>query len=355
MKETLHDIATALIEWSKENPRSLPWKSSRDPYRIWVSEIILQQTRVAQGLPYYHRFIRTFPNIESLAEASIDELYKVWEGLGYYRRARHMHEAAKTIMEDHRGKFPDNHADILSLKGIGSYSAAAIASFAFDLPHAVIDGNVNRVISRLFAIQEPVDSLKGKKAIKSKVQMIFPERSAASFNQAIMDFGATLCVPKAPSCYQCPLQDNCRSQKMGIVADLPRKKPRRARRNRHFHYLVIRDGDYTWIKKRGSNDVWQNLYEFYPVETAEATSWTDIIEKIPGELELVYLSDIYQQILTHQKIYATFAEVKWISKIDVLEKLGYRRVHCKKLRNFAFPKIIDCYLKEKSVNLNLAF
>ncbi len=355
MTARVEKISKQILRWSEENPRHLPWKKDKDPYKIWISEIILQQTRVAQGIPYYHRFLSAFPTIKDLATAELDAVYKQWEGLGYYRRARHLHTAAQTIYEKHNGEFPNTYEQIKQLKGIGPYTAAAISSFAFDLPRPVIDGNVNRVVGRLFAIAEEIDSKEGMGKIKSAVQAIFDEKKPAAFNQAIMDFGALQCVPVNPSCDRCPLKNHCQAYLTDRVQQIPTKKPKKKRRVRFFLYLLICDGDYVWIRRRQEEDIWQHLYEFFLIESNKALHWSVAKKSMPVPLDLLSISDNYQQILTHQKIYATFARVQIKEAQFDPQKLGFKRVRFDQLREYAFPKIIDCYLGDKAVNLNLAF
>ena len=348
-------IRSGILTWAKHHPRDLPWKGTSDPYRIWVSEIILQQTRVQQGTPYYHRFIETFPDVFSLAAASIDDLYKVWEGLGYYRRARHLHEAAQRIVTEFEGNFPTNYNEILSLKGVGPYAAAAIGSFAFGLPHPVIDGNVQRVMARLYGIHAEIDSTQGKKEVQRVVSGVFDESDPAAFNQAIMDFGALLCKPKNPICSNCPLSASCYAWKNQIVHKLPRKKVKKPRKQRFFYYLVFRNETDIWIRKREANDVWQHLYEFYLIEHPEPKPWSEILNSLPSEIEVLHTSETYRQLLTHQQINASFCEV-YLPTDNELKNVAYMmRINQEKLGNFAFPKVIDCYLGDNSVTLNLAF
>ncbi|NND07546.1 MAG: A/G-specific adenine glycosylase [Saprospiraceae bacterium] len=348
-------IRSGILTWAQQHPRDLPWKDTSDPYRIWVSEIILQQTRVQQGTPYYHRFIETFPNVFKLASASIDDLYKVWEGLGYYRRARHMHEAAQRIVNEFEGNFPTSYDEILSLKGVGPYAAAAIGSFAFGLPHPVIDGNVQRVMARLYGIHAETDSTAGKKEVEKVVSGVFDKNDPATFNQAIMDFGALHCKPQNPSCADCPLSGSCYAWKNQIVHQLPRKKTKKPRKERFFYYLVFRNETDIWIRKREANDVWQHLYEFYLVEHSEPKPWSEILNLLPPEIEVLHTSEAYRQLLTHQQIHASFSEVYLPTDYELRNVQDMMRINQEKLENFAFPKVIDCYLRDNSVTLNLAF
>ncbi len=348
------------MEWYRSSHRPLPWKGEKDPYIIWLSEIILQQTRVEQGMPYFKRFVKQYPQVRDLANAPEDEVMKLWEGLGYYSRARHLHAAAKYIVQELGGHFPDTYEGIIQLKGVGPYTAAAIASFAFHLPHAVLDGNVFRVLSRFFGIKLPIDSSKGKNHFRQLAQNLLIKKDPARYNQAIMDFGATHCTPQKPACATCPLQKKCRAYLNDQVGELPVKSKKIKRRTRFFHYLVINHQSETWIRKRSEQDIWKNLYEFPMVELEnslrqaetliDAFDFSDIFASANYEVERV--SPPYQQLLTHQKIVAVFLEIRLKKSLD-LNSFGIKKIDRKNLSKFAFPKLIDCYLKDKSLYLNL--
>ena len=249
-----------LIRWYQENKRDLPWRNTKDPYKIWISEIILQQTRVVQGYDYYCRFINRFPDVFALAEADEDEVMKYWQGLGYYSRARNLHEAARSIAG--RGVFPNTYEEVRKLKGVGDYTAAAICSFAYDMPYAVVDGNVYRVLSRWMGIEEPIDTVRGKKLFAALADELLERSVPALYNQAIMDFGAIQCVPSSPSCLFCPLSDSCVALQKGLVDALPMKQHKTKVTNRYFIYFYVRAGEYTFLHKREAGDIWHNLYEF---------------------------------------------------------------------------------------------
>lgn len=342
-----------LLEWSKEVDRPMPWKGERNPYLIWLSEIILQQTRVEQGLAYFLRFKTTFPTVQDLAKASQDEVFKLWEGLGYYSRARNLHATAKRIVDDFDGVFPTAYKDILSLKGVGPYTAAAIASFAYDLPYAVVDGNVYRVLTRFFGIETPIDSTLGKKDISALAQELLDKKQAAKYNQAIMDFGATQCVPKSPNCKVCPLKNRCVALKDNLVNILPIKSKKLKKRDRFFNYLVIEQDEYTFIQKRTAKDIWQDLYQFPMIESdqiiereilVESEAWKQIFnEQIPT---ITSKSTIYKQTLSHQKINAIFWKIILDSKTD-LNVENWIKTSDKDILSYAFPKIIDMYLKDR--------
>ncbi len=349
-----------LMDWFAASHRPLPWKGEKDPYIIWLSEIILQQTRVEQGLPYFKRFVDRYPTVEDLAGASQDEVLKLWEGLGYYSRARNMHAAAQYIAHELNGKFPDTYESILQLKGVGPYTAAAIASFAYGLPHAVVDGNVFRVLARFFGIETPIDSTEGKKQFARLAENLLEEQHPGRYNQAIMDFGAILCSPKKPLCPTCPLKSKCQALQTKKVQQLPVKTKKIQRRTRFFHYLVINEKDQVLIKKREQKDIWRNLYDFPMIERTELYREPERILSVlqdenaplPSSYRLGQISPPYQQLLTHQKIVAVFIEIH-AEKGLLNDPVPLKKVERKNLTKFAFPKLIDCYLKDKSLYLNL--
>ena len=343
-----------LLKWHKTIDRKMPWKLTKDPYKIWLSEIILQQTRVQQGTPYYLKFIKEFPTVHDLALATEDKVLSIWEGLGYYSRARNLHASAKIISQELNGVFPDSYDEILKLKGVGPYTAAAIASFAFNQECAVVDGNVQRVISRVFGIEEPIDTTKGKKAIEHLASQLIEQQKPAEYNQAIMDFGATLCKPKNPFCSDCPMKRQCYALEKNKVDVLPIKIKKIKKRTRFFHYLLIEELEKVILEKRGSGDIWQGLYEFPLIETDKAKLLSNKnIEERLEKLGLVLkvepiISKAFQQQLTHQKIIARFYTCKVENIAEKKEKILVDRNN---LVNFAFPKIINCYLDDNSVYL----
>ncbi len=358
--EQIERFRKKLLEWYATSHRPLPWKGEKSPYLIWLSEIILQQTRVEQGLPYFERFREAYPTVQHLADAPEDEVMKLWEGLGYYSRARNMHATARHIAYERAGHFPETHAEILALKGVGPYTAAAIASFAFDLPHAVVDGNVFRVLSRFFGISEPTDTTAGKKRIQELAAAALDETQPGMYNQAIMDFGATQCVPRSPNCAKCPLQTDCAAFQQNMVDKLPVKSKKLAKRERFFHYLVLRHNGDTLLRKRTGKDIWRHLYEFPMIELAAAQPepnhlkkellWQQLIGE--AEHEVTSVSRIFRQTLTHQVIHAIFLEIE-IERALPSGNDVYTRVKRKNLSKFAFPKVIDWYLQDNSLYLNL--
>lgn len=345
-----------LLEWNKEqNNRNMPWKGEKDPYKIWLSEIILQQTRVEQGWPYYERFISHYPTVQQLAAAPEEEVFRLWQGLGYYARCKNMLAAARDITENHGGKFPASYEQIKSLKGIGPYTAAAIASFAFNLPHAVLDGNVYRVLSRFFGIDTPIDSHAGKKQFAELAQSLLPTDNAASYNQSIMDFGAVVCKPQQPACDDCPLQKKCVAYHQQLISLLPVKTKKIQVKKRYFNYIILQHNDNIYIRKRTANDIWQNLHEFILVETDSATDimalqshamFKQLLGNIPFSIEKV--SAVSKQQLTHQTIFSQFITLR-VADLPTLN--GYIPVQQQQLNNYAFPKTITTYLERNSLQL----
>ena len=254
----VNSFSDTILRWYAANGRDLPWRRTSNPYAVWLSEIILQQTRISQGTAYWQRFMERFPTVEDLAQASEDEVLRLWEGLGYYSRARNLHAAAKQIVA--LGGFPDTLDGIRSLKGVGDYTAAAIGSICFGLPAAVVDGNVYRVLARHFGIATPVGTTQAKKEFTALAQKLLPE-DASAFNQGMMDFGALQCTPQNPDCAACPLQSTCNALRTGRVLLLPVKKAPTAVQERHFSYIYVRCNGYTAIRRRGAGDIWQGLYE----------------------------------------------------------------------------------------------
>lgn len=352
-----------LSAWFAQNHRPLPWKGEKDPYLIWLSEIILQQTRVEQGMPYFERFRQRFPNVQSLADAPEDEVMKLWEGLGYYSRARNLHAAAKHIAYGLEGQFPDRYEDILSLKGVGPYTAAAIASFAYEEPTAVVDGNVYRILARFWGRSTPIDTTAGKKAFAQLAQQLIEASAAApsEHNQAMMDFGAVHCKPKAPLCSTCLLQGHCVAFQEQRVGQLPVKQKKQAKKRRYFHYLLLNQGAYVYVRKRTGKDIWRNLYEFplleidqvglSPEELQKHDIWGDLTDGQVASIEQV--SPPAQQTLTHQYIHAVFWEIRILEEAAPPNLDGLLRVERKNLSKFAFPKIIDWYLGDNSLYLKL--
>ncbi len=295
-------FSSAVLSWFRENGRELPWRETRDPYAIWLSEVILQQTRIAQGWEYWERFMRTYPTVEELAAASEDEVLKLWQGLGYYSRARNLHAAAKQIVG--LGKFPDTLEGIKALKGVGDYTAAAIGSFAFDIPAAVVDGNVYRVLARYFGIGTPINSTKGKKEFAALAESLLPKSDVAAYNQGIMDFGAVQCTPQSPKCLLCPLAETCEALRTNRVGELPVKEKTLKVKTRHLAYIYIRyrksksAEPMVAIHRRGEGDIWQGLWEPYNV--------SDLQEIPVFDAPLVLKAKDVKHVLTHRILLADF-------------------------------------------------
>ena len=327
----------------------MPWKGESDPYRIWLSEIILQQTRVEQGTAYYKKFISGFPTILDLARASEKEIFKYWEGLGYYTRCRNLISTAKIIASEYGGHFPSSYPEILSLPGIGPYTAAAIASFAFGLPYAVVDGNVERIIARYFGIKTPVGSEPGKEKFTSIAAKLLDRKDPAVYNQAIMDFGATICKPQNPLCANCIQAKDCYAFQKGMTNKFPLKKAALKRKKRWLYYFILNAGkDKIWIRERTEKDIWQNLYEFILLETGkiipeDKIHQTAFFQDNFGKLgfSIQHISPSYSQTLTHQSITGLFVHLN--KPLDILA--GYQSVSKENLREYPFPKIITDYIK----------
>ncbi|UZD21448.1 A/G-specific adenine glycosylase [Algoriphagus halophytocola] len=342
-----------IITWYQQNPRDLPWRGTRDPYKIWLSEIILQQTRVAQGLPYYYAFCEAYPTVKELALAAEEDVLRLWQGLGYYSRARNLHFCAKTIWFELDGKFPDTYEGLLKLKGVGNYTAAAIASFAFGEAKAVVDGNVFRVLARYFGIETDIASGKGKKEFEALANEIIPIADPAEFNQAMMDFGARQCTPKSPNCTICPVRNTCFAHLYNMVPELPVKINKVKVRERHFHYYVIRCGE-KWVwNKRTAGDIWEGLYDFPKVE--EGVNQAEIMA---GAHEISTHKHTfpknYRHILSHQKLNAVFSEIEIAEKnFANLEKWcedeGFVLVEESKIEYLAKPKLIVNFLNDQGI------
>lgn len=313
IKHTEITFAPILEQWYERHKRDLPWRHTRDPYRIWLSEIILQQTRVAQGKPYYERFIAAYPSVVDMAHANERELLRLWQGLGYYARARNLHQTARYVTDQLAGKFPNTYHDLLKMKGIGTYTAAAIAAFAFGERVPVVDGNVYRVLARIFGINEDITTTTAKKTFAVlAVRLIQKADDPATYNQAIMEFGAIQCTPIAPDCLLCPLQQSCVAYQTGQQHRLPVKTKKAPVRERFFIYLVFRNNGKIALRERMSRDIWQNLHDFYVIETDEPKAeLRDVVlpEPIGNSLKdsLVLSSPIeLMQLLSHQRIRAQF-------------------------------------------------
>ncbi len=349
------DIAKVLIGWYSENKRELPWRETRDPYRIWISEVILQQTRVVQGLEYYNRFMERFPEVKDLAEAEADEVMKYWQGLGYYSRARNLHAAAKDIMARFGGQFPGDYRAVRSLKGIGEYTAAAICSFAWKLPYAVVDGNVYRVLARVFGIDIPIDGGEGKKYFAELAQELLDRESPDLYNQAIMDFGAVQCVPKSPDCLFCPLRESCVAYAAGRIEALPVKAGITVVKPRYFNYLHVHCGGKTLLSLRQGKDIWQGLYEYPLIETEREMDFAELQQTAEyrrllegaGEIRVQRMLEMPKHILSHRVIYARFYELE-VSRFG--ENMNfYLQAGEEEVEKYAVSRLIELYRERKNI------
>lgn len=375
------EFANTIISWFRENGRALPWRETRDPYAIWLSEIILQQTRIAQGWEYWERFMAQYPTVEDLAAAHEDEVLKLWQGLGYYSRARNLHTAAKQIVA--LGHFPDTLEGIKQLKGVGDYTAAAIGSFAFDIPAAVVDGNVYRVLARYFGIDTPINSTQGKKEFAALAQSLLPSSKAsdslssfspvAAYNQAMMDFGAIQCTPQSPKCLLCPLAETCEAMRTNRVAELPVKQKTMKVKTRHLSYIYIRCKGETAIHRRGEGDIWQGLWEpFNASDIAEAcaspssaqaslsstkfstslTKLSSFKKELAADLHLSnvdalqLLAQDVKHVLTHRILLADF----YLLETDAHPQLpdDYIWIKEEEIEDYGIPRLIELMLEKIS-------
>lgn len=350
---TSKKFAPFLLEWNRtENHRAMPWKGEKNPYFIWLSEIIMQQTRVEQGLPYFLRFKQKYPTVKKLAEAKEDDVMKLWQGLGYYSRARNLHFTAKYVHENLKGKFPDTFLELKKLKGVGDYTAAAIASFAFGERQAVVDGNVIRVLSRVFGIDTPFDTTSGKKEFAALAQQLIDENEPAAYNQAIMDFGALVCSPQKPQCEVCPLNKICVAYKNNLTAVLPHREKRTKITNRYLNYLLITNGIEIFVQKRTGSDIWKNLYQLPLIETEKPlkTNAEKVVSEFLGNKKVVIknTSGEIVQLLSHRKIHFRFIEIQ-LQNFSSFKIINAQKVTLKQLRKLAFPKTIHLVLRENGL------
>lgn len=336
----MQEFTQILLEWYSVHGRDLPWRRTKNPYAVWLNEIILQQTRIAQGTAYWERFLKRFPTVEELAAASEDEVLRLWEGLGYYSRARNLHAAARQIVA--AGGFPQTIEGIKALKGIGDYTAAAIGSICFGLPAAVVDGNVYRVLARYWGIATPVGTTAAQKEFSAKAQSLLPEEAPGDFNQAMMDFGAIQCTPVNPNCLTCPLADSCTALRTGRVASLPVKAPKTAVKERYLSYIYLRVGNETAIRQRGAGDIWQGLWEPLVVEHATATrtdGWPQWLDR--GTLKLLHQD--YRHQLTHRTLHTDFYLCETAQRPAL--PADYRWIKERDLASYAKPRLFELLLE----------
>lgn len=335
-----------ILEWYTSNKRDLPWRGTTDPYLIWLSEIMLQQTRVAQGTPYYLKFAKRFPTINDLAEASEEEVLKLWQGLGYYSRARNLHATAKYVAFELQGEFPSNYSDLLKLKGVGDYTASAIASICFNEPKAVVDGNVFRVLARYFGVNTPINSTEATKYFKQLATEVMDADNIRDYNQGIMEFGSLQCAPKKPDCETCPLNESCAALQKNLVNQLPVKINKTKIKKRYFNYLVVLDAkNETCLKQRTGQGIWQNLWEFPLWESDGEIEKKEVKNHIPGltglekfESVQLYNENIIIHKLSHQHLYTRF----WIIKTDETINEG---VPVSSLEKYAVPVLLADFIK----------
>lgn len=336
-----------LLPWYRENHRPLPWRETQDPYRIWLSEVMLQQTRVDQGLGYYLRFTERWPTVAKLAAAHENEVLKKWQGLGYYSRARNLLKAARQVVEEHGGKFPDNHTDLLKLNGVGDYTAAAIASICFHRPEAVVDGNVYRVLARVFGIDTPIDSTAGRKQFKELATVLLDTQHPGDHNQAVMELGATVCTPKSPDCMHCPLQSRCVAFATGTIASLPLKQGKTKTRDRFFNYLYIAAGNGIYMRQRTGKDIWTGLYELPLVESerplVKRSLGTALGKTFGPGWTITYKRENARHVLSHQVIHADLWAV--VPPKTFTPPEDWERVPLKKLDRLAVPRLIERWMK----------
>jgi len=342
------DFKKVLTDWYSVNKRKLPWRNTKNPYYIWLSEIIMQQTQIKQGLPYYEAFVINFPTVFDLSNAKEQEVLKLWQGLGYYSRARNLHASAKYIAHDLKGVFPTTYSTIIKLKGVGDYTASAISSICFDEPNAVVDGNVFRVLSRYFGIDTPINSSKGAKEFKSLATTLIDIKNPGDYNQAIMEFGATQCKPKNPNCGICPLKDSCVALQKGRIENLPVKLKKTKVTKKHFNFLVFISSDKrTLFEQRTSKGIWQNLYQFPLIETEKELISNDFIRhpKIKAYFKTtdfefsLYNTEQLIHKLSHQHLYTKF----WIIEVDKLFEDG---ILLSKLKTYPTPILIGNFIEE---------
>lgn len=344
----LHDT---LINWYDENHRDLPWRHDPTPYEVWLSEVILQQTRVNQGMDYYLRFVEKWPTVSALANASEEEVLKMWQGLGYYSRARNLHKCAKQVVEHYHGEFPADYEQLKKLQGIGDYTAAAIASIAFNLPQAVVDGNVYRVLARLFDIDTPINNNESPKTFARLADELLNREQPGLHNQALMEFGALHCTPKNPNCLLCPLQAQCLAFAQQTVMQRPVKLQKTKVTTRYFNYLVIKIKGSIYLHKRSDNDIWKNLYDFPCIESEKPLSVDEVVateqfKQLIGNktFTLTKVSPVFTHKLTHRTILALFIEIKLEQKLLHIETKGLFLTRETDLGSFPIPRLIDLYL-----------
>ncbi|MCA5006005.1 A/G-specific adenine glycosylase [Sphingobacterium bovistauri] len=348
------NVAKELITWYNENGRDLPWRQTNDPYIIWLSEIILQQTRVEQGLPYFYRFVEKYPDVKSFANADEDDLLLLWQGLGYYSRVRNMHKAAKMVIAKFDGNFPSKYDEVIQLTGVGEYTAAAISSFSINETRAVLDGNVFRVLARFFGVDIAINSTVGKKKFQQLANELICDSQSGIYNQAIMDFGATVCKPKAPKCEICVLNLECVALQEGLIDQLPVKNKSKPSRNRYFNYFIVERDEQILFSKRGDDDVWANMYEFPLIESDRELSMMELqndplYQSHFKGVEIAPCGETIKHILSHQNIYARFYKV--VDKLNNIKKNpSWNYYNSDNLDKLAKHKLIFSFINKYFMN-----
>jgi A/G-specific adenine glycosylase len=342
------NIFEPLSVWYDKNKRPLPWRDTTDPYRIWLSEVILQQTRVDQGMSYYLKFVEHYPTVFDLANASEDQVLKDWQGLGYYSRARNLHFTAKYVATKLKGKFPETYKELLTLKGVGKYTAAAIASFCYGQAVPVVDGNVYRVLSRLFGIETPIDSTDGIKEFQATAEACLDQKDPATYNQAIMEFGALQCTPKTPDCMFCPFQDRCVARASNRIHLLPIKSKKLKQRARFFNYVIVHSNGHVYLNKRTGKDIWQHLHDFPLIETESTIDTPELLAhsdlKVMLGMEkprLLGKSEAFKHVLSHQIIKAVFWEFEITENRKSLR--DFIRIPISDFSQYAVPRLVENY------------
>jgi A/G-specific adenine glycosylase len=328
-----------LVKWYKDNHRNLPWRATRDPYRIWLSEIILQQTRVSQGLPYYERFVEKYPTVKHLAAAPEQDVLRLWQGLGYYTRARNLHRCAIKVATEMNGKFPETFNELITLPGIGEYTAAAIASIAHQEPVAVVDGNVFRVLARVFGVDTIINSPAGKREFSELANRVLDSKNPDIHNQAMMEFGALFCTPKTPMCYECIFKSSCEAFRGDLQYVLPVKQKSKKSSQRYFYYLVIRKGKSIAMKKREEKDIWNGLYDFPLIVHKRAISESQLIKDFGGQIKV---SKTFKHILSHQTIHARFIVTDSVSNSTLQKSTKF--YSAAQIANLPKPVLISRFL-----------
>jgi A/G-specific adenine glycosylase len=345
-------FSSKIIDWYQVNHRNLPWRQTTDPYKIWLSEIILQQTRVAQGLPYYEQFISSFPTVFDMAKASEQNVLRLWQGLGYYSRARNLHRCAKHVVENFKGEFPDTFDELTRLPGVGPYTAAAIASIAFKKAVAVVDGNVYRVLARVYGIEKDVTSNESKKYFFSFANELIDKKRPDIFNQALMEFGALHCLPKNPKCGECIFSKSCEANQKDLQALLPIKSKKLEIKTRHFYYFIFRNKNKVLMKRRIEKDIWQGLNDFYLIETLKKQKPEALVrqDEILSKASIITESPVYKHVLSHQKLMVKFITVQspTTKKHEILVRtLGMKWLTKSQVEKVPKPILIERFLKEK--------